>query len=221
MAHSQDQSIFFRLPLELREQVYQFCQPWYMVPTRFQFSQYDKGIGGLLDHSSSGSSALLRTCKKIKSEAEPWIHQQLAITCGRGTEWDTIGLCIQDAGTVNLRMIKKVTMVFEILVGEPSVILDMMEHLVDRAPKLQALEITWGEAMFCPILKPISFEKNIKPWFPILAKAGKLKTLKLRRVARTWTTAIEDNVKQHNPEVNLEMEVFDIKKSMWCKWTVL
>ncbi|KAI0838825.1 hypothetical protein F5Y06DRAFT_295981 [Hypoxylon sp. FL0890] len=218
MASSREQSIFFRLPAELREQVYQYCEDFYMGQMEVDFPRNATGFGTLLQRRVSNTPALLQSCKKIKEEAEQWMYRHIHIEYSDDSSNSIVWMHVHAIGKPDLGLIRKLTLNFEDLVERPNLILNVIEHIFDRAPMLQLLEITWGEMVHCPLPRVISLEDNIGSWFPILAKAKQLQTLKLKGAKQEWATAVEEHLGQHNPEVRLEVELFDMETSLWASW---
>ncbi|KAI1370676.1 hypothetical protein F4677DRAFT_347520 [Hypoxylon crocopeplum] len=215
MAHYQSQSIFFRLPQELRVQVYQYCQELYMAERKTVFHRSCTEFDTMLKYRFTDIPALLMSCKRIKEEAEPWMHRHIDFEFSDNTGMDIVVMYNRAVGKIDLQWVRLLTLNFEDLVVKPTLTLSMMEHIVDHAPRLRALEIAWDDMVFYPLAKIISLEENIEPWFLIWAKAKGLKRLKLKGVTKEWAEAAEKELERQNKGVKLEIELY--KPKVWAK----
>ncbi|KAI1136879.1 hypothetical protein F5Y05DRAFT_414599 [Hypoxylon sp. FL0543] len=216
MAYYQEQSIFFRLPLELREKIYEYCRPFYMGEVGVGFPSTSTDYGTLLQRRVSDTPALLQSCKRIGEEAKRWLKRHIHIEYNEHD--NNVWLHLHVVGKPDLERVENLTLTFWDVVTRPTLLLNVVEHIFDHAPRLLQLEITWDEMAYCPLGGVISLEDNIEPWIPILAKAKQLKTLKLKGVKQEWAAAIEERFGQHNPDVKLDCELYDMKTSLWATW---
>ncbi|KAI1415571.1 hypothetical protein F5Y13DRAFT_156321 [Hypoxylon sp. FL1857] len=218
MAYLQEQSIFFRLPLEIREEVYQYCRGFYAEMFKDSFRKdRDGDYTTLFRDDVGGRPALLQSCRRIKDEAEPWIYRRIDIkfTEDIDVRWLTIG----PVGKFDMGHVRTITLDFEDVMSRPTELLDLMEYFIDHAPRLQRLEVEWEEMVHCPM--PVIgtiFEDTVEPWFPIFAKAKSLKTLKLDGLTRQWAAVLEEVLRRHNQEVKLELTVYEKEDSIWADW---
>ncbi|OTA57638.1 hypothetical protein K449DRAFT_449855 [Hypoxylon sp. EC38] len=225
MTYWQDQSIFFRLPLELRAEVYQYCQSYYMERSEVALFPYcmgaDRDVNRFLQRRVSDLPGLLQTCKRIKKEAVEWLSRHIHIKFSDYSCWRVTWMYFYAVGSPDLSRVRMLTLSFEDLSRRPTVLLEIIEHIVAHAPKLQLLEITWQEMVYYPLWEFIEFEdwNSMEPWFPILAKARNLKTLRLKGILRQWAAAFEEYVKQRKPEVELDVELYDPMTSAWANWS--
>ncbi|KAI0139983.1 hypothetical protein F4776DRAFT_614928 [Hypoxylon sp. NC0597] len=214
----QNQSIFFRLPLELREEVYQHCQDFYMGCKELKFEGDSMDANKELQCQISCLPELLLTCKRIREEAEQWLYRDIDITYRDCGWWDCVWMYIYAVGKPDLSRVRMLTLSIEDALEKPILMFQMAEHIIDHAPGLQILEIEWHEMVYCPAGGVIELEDNIEPWFPILVKARNLRTLSLIKIRREWIAAVKKYLKKYKPEVKLEVEPYDVRTSRWARW---
>ncbi|KAI2472766.1 hypothetical protein F4781DRAFT_320477 [Annulohypoxylon bovei var. microspora] len=211
MAALQHESPFFRLPLELREEIYKYCQLFYTKRTQLVFNKRHDKFGTLLQRHSSGTPALLLSCKRIKAEAERRIHRNIQIIFGDHSGNGVYWLDVLAVSKPKLNRVRELTVIFEDLMNKPVLVLRAVKHIIKHAPDLRVLEITWEDMVHWPLTPVISLEKNIVPWFSILAKAKSLRKLKLNGVTQEWATAVEENLRQKGRNVKMEVELIDVE----------
>ncbi|XXG98828.1 hypothetical protein Hte_005158 [Hypoxylon texense] len=134
--HSQDHSIFFRVPLELRQKVYQNCQPFYMRYEMRLASKDATDVSELLPFGHKTTPALFRSCKRIKEEAEQWIKQHIHI------QHSTSGyeiLDIRTAGIAQFERVRKLTLESHDFDCQPNMTFILAEPIIDHALPLQTL----------------------------------------------------------------------------------
>lgn len=207
LAHTQDQSIFFQLPLELRQEVYQSCQLFYMGHNKRLAHKSSTNLTGMLPCGPKPGPALLQSCKRIREEAEQWMKHHIHIQYCTTASYERLD--IRTVGIAQLRWVRKLTLESDGLGHRPNMMFRLTEHIIDHSPRLQILEIRWRKLVYSQICHGvISFENVIKPWLPIVSKAKSLKILRLDGAQQKWATAFRNELERQNPGVKLDVKLY-------------
>ncbi|KAI0380687.1 hypothetical protein F5Y04DRAFT_281712 [Hypomontagnella monticulosa] len=238
MAYYQQQSCFFRLPLELRDEIYtDVCQHAYDSMKGVLLRDIEvPDYRSLLRHDFSGKPALLLTCKRVEEEANRCMNQDISIVCRDYFHCEGCSLCrsepdnadgvqghllVRAIGKIDSRRIKRVSLAcvqsFCSYRGEPRTLLDLLEHIINTAPTFRELTLRWNQDFHGPFYSTTLRDTTlVNGWFPILAKAKNLKTLTLSGVERERTGTFVKDLAEQNPDLRVQFgEVYLIAENIF------
>lgn len=178
----------------------------------------------------AGKPAFLLTCKRVKEEAEPWMHQDISIAyqdyilCPRCPilyraypqscpvhRREEEHMLVRAVGRIKPRWVKQISLTFlyDIMryVDQPTMVLNLMERVVENAPILREITLRWHRNGRALSGGPNPWDADlVRPWLPILVRAKSLKTLTLSGVEKELVEAFVEDLGKHNPNLTVEFE---------------